>query len=101
MFSFNIYAGAGCTSKDAVNKQTPSIEVWHWMTDRQTAFFELAKRYEAKTGIKVNFQLYAPSDAYSQKVRAAGQGMNLPDIFGILGEKRDFASFIKAGHILI
>ncbi|MBU1905880.1 MAG: extracellular solute-binding protein, partial [Candidatus Omnitrophica bacterium] len=37
---------------------------------------------------------------YSQKVRAAAQGQNLPDIFGILGEKRDFAAFIKAGHIL-
>jgi ABC-type glycerol-3-phosphate transport system substrate-binding protein len=33
-------------------------------------------------------------------VRAAAQGATLPDIFGILGEKRDFASFIKAGHIL-
>jgi len=33
-------------------------------------------------------------------VRAASQGVNLPDIFGILGEKRDFASFINAGHIL-
>ena len=62
--------------------------------------FKLAKRYEAKTGIKVDFELYAPSDAYSQKVRAAAQGQNLPDIFGILGEKRDFSSFIKAGHIL-
>jgi ABC-type glycerol-3-phosphate transport system substrate-binding protein len=70
------------------------------MTDREPAFLELAKRYEAKTGVKVSFELYAPSDAYSQKVRAAAQGTNLPDIFGILGEKRDFASFIKAGHIL-
>jgi ABC-type glycerol-3-phosphate transport system substrate-binding protein len=69
------------------------------MTDRQAAFFELAKQYEAKAGVKVNFELYAPSDAYSQKVRAAAQGNNLPDLFGILGEKRDFASFIKAGHI--
>jgi len=70
------------------------------MTDRDPAFKELAKRYEEKTGVKVNFELYAPSDAYSQKVRAAAQGSNLPDIFGILGEKRDFASFIKAGFIL-
>ncbi len=70
------------------------------MTDRESAFQELANRYEAKTGVKVNFELYAPSDAYSQKVRAAAQGINLPDVFGILGEKRDFASFIKAGHIL-
>jgi len=70
------------------------------MTDRDPAFQALAKKYEALTGIRVNFELYAPSDAYSQKIRAAAQGTNLPDIFGILGEKRDFASFIKAGHIL-
>jgi len=76
------------------------ITVWHWMTDRDAAFQELAKRYEASTGIKVNFELYAPSDQYSQKVRAAVQGETLPDIFGVLGEPRDFASFVKAGYIL-
>jgi len=86
---------AGCAPK-----QETGITIWHWMTDREPAFQELARRYEAKFGVKVNFELYAPSDAYSQKVRAAAQGENLPDIFGILGEKRDFASFIKAGHIL-
>jgi ABC-type glycerol-3-phosphate transport system substrate-binding protein len=89
---------SGCTSKEDSCKT--NITVWHWMTDREPAFKELAKRYEAKTGIKVNFDLYAPSDAYSQKVRAAAQGSNLPDVFGILGEKRDMASFIKAGFIL-
>ena len=89
---------SGCSSKQAESK--PSIIVWHWMTDRDSAFQELAKRYEASTGVRVNFDLYAPSDAYSQKVRAAAQGQTLPDIFGILGEKRDFSSFIKAGHIL-
>ncbi len=78
----------------------PTIAVWHWMTDREAAFQELAKRYEANTGIRVNFELYAPSDVYSQKVRAAAQGNTLPDIFGILGEKRDFSSFVKAGFIL-
>jgi ABC-type glycerol-3-phosphate transport system substrate-binding protein len=81
-------------------KVTTTLVVWHWMTDREDAFQELAKRYEQLTGVKVNFDLYAPSDAYSQKVRAAAQGATLPDIFGILGEKRDFASFIKAGYIL-
>lgn len=88
----------GCAPKKETGKVT--ISVWHWMTDREPAFQELAERYEAKTGVKVNFELYAPSDAYTQKVRAAAQGQNLPDIFGILGEKRDFGSFIKAGHIL-
>ena len=88
----------GCAGHKEAEK--PSITVWHWMTDREPAFQELVKRYEAKTGVKVNLELYAPSDAYTQKVRAACQGQNLPDIFGILGEKRDFGSFIKAGHIL-
>ncbi|MDD5195998.1 MAG: extracellular solute-binding protein [Candidatus Omnitrophota bacterium] len=92
-----LFLSAGCTAKSDSGK---NITIWHWMTDREPAFRELAKRYEAKSGIKVNFELYAPSDAYSQKVRAAAQGSNLPDIFGILGEKRDFASFIKGGFIL-
>ncbi|MFA5311140.1 MAG: extracellular solute-binding protein [Candidatus Omnitrophota bacterium] len=93
-----LLTGLGCDTKQDSAKT--SITVWHWMTDRDPAFKELAKRYEEETGVKVNFELYAPSDAYSQKVRAAAQGSNLPDIFGILGEKRDFASFIKAGFIL-
>ncbi len=88
----------GCSSNKIESKST--LTVWHWMTDRQAAFDELAKKYEVDFGTKVNFELYAPSDAYSQKVRAAAQGGNLPDIYGLLGEKRDFASFIKAGHIL-
>ncbi|MBL7081980.1 MAG: extracellular solute-binding protein, partial [Candidatus Omnitrophica bacterium] len=88
----------GCLAEDKDVK--PTITVWHWMTDRQSAFEELAKRYEEEKGIRIKFELYAPSDAYSQKVRAAAQGSTLPDIFGILGEMRDFASFIKAGHVL-
>ena len=91
----NIYGCAGESAQESSQK----ITVWHWMTDREPAFEELAKKYEELTDIKVEFELYAPSDAYSQKVRAAAQGQTLPDIFGILGEKRDFASFIKAGHI--
>jgi raffinose/stachyose/melibiose transport system substrate-binding protein len=90
----------GCSSQSSTPAKGKAITVWHWMTDRQPAFEELAKRYEAASGVKINFELYAPSDAYTQKVRAAAQGINLPDIFGILGEKRDFSSFIKAGHIL-
>jgi len=95
---FVLFSVFGCSSQKTETK--PSISVWHWMTDRDATFQELAKKYEGLTGVKVNFELYAPSDAYSQKIRAAAQGVNLPDVFGILGEKRDFASFIKAGHIL-
>jgi len=95
---FVLFSVLGCSEQKLNSK--PTINIWHWMTDRDPAFQELAKKYESLTGVKVNFELYAPSDAYSQKIRAAAQGINLPDVFGILGEKRDFASFIKAGHIL-
>ena len=87
-----------CTPQEnAAN--TEKITAWHWMSDREDAFQELARQYEAQTGIKINFELYAPSDAYTQKIRAAAQTKTLPDIFGLLAEKRDFASFINAGHI--
>ncbi|HOX55161.1 MAG TPA: extracellular solute-binding protein [Candidatus Omnitrophota bacterium] len=87
----------GCCK--ATQERKKVITIWHWMTDREESFQELAKQYEAKTGIKVNFELYAPSEQYSQKVRAAAQGKSLPDIFGILSEKKDFSSFIKSGHV--
>jgi ABC-type glycerol-3-phosphate transport system substrate-binding protein len=88
----------GCAKKeDIAAKKT--LTVWHWMTDREEAFTQLAKKYEAQTGIKVNFELYAPSDAYSQTVMTAAQGRALPDIYGLLGEKRIFAAFISAGHV--
>ena len=98
--SLSILLLSGCGPSPQNKSGKASIIVWHWMTDRDPAFKELAQRYEEKTGIKIDFQLYAPSDIYSQKVRAAAQGANLPDIFGILGEKRDFAAFIKAGLVL-
>ncbi|MFA5429606.1 MAG: extracellular solute-binding protein [Candidatus Omnitrophota bacterium] len=88
----------GCAPTPVENKN--SVVIWHWMTDRQPAFEELSRRYEELTGVRVTFELYAPSDAYSQKIRAAAQSVSLPDIFGILGEKRDFSSFVKAGHVL-
>ena len=103
MFSlFTIFLSiflVSCGSQAQKKEQAKSITIWHWMSDREDAFLELSKRYEIETGIKVNFELYAPSDAYTQKVRAAAQTNTLPDVFGILGEKRDFASFVKSGYI--
>ena len=89
---------AGC-GKGAAKGGQP-LQVWHWMTDREDAFNELAKRYTAEQGVPVHFELYAPSDLYVQKVRAAAQTNGLPEIFGVLGETRDFASFVQAGHVL-
>ncbi len=78
---------------------TSSIRVWHWMSDREEAFSEMANLYEIETGQKVKLELFAPSEAYSQRVKASAQTGTLPDIYGVLGEKRDFASFIRSGYI--
>jgi len=89
---------SGCTPQK--KPQDKKIVIWHWMTDRQDAFNQLASRYEAKEGIEVEFKLFFPPDIYSQKVIAAARAGNLPDIFGILGEKKTLGSFVNAGYIL-
>lgn len=81
------------------DSESNTLTVWHWMSDRDDAFQDLAKEYGKTHGVKIRFDLYAPSDPYSQRVKAAAQTSRLPDIYGILGEKRDFASFIKSGFI--
>jgi len=80
-------------------RPSDTLQIWHWMTDRQDAFETLAKKYEQETGIKVKFELFSPSDAYAQKVVAAAQARVLPDIYGILDKKSIMASFIKAGYV--
>ncbi|OGW81533.1 MAG: hypothetical protein A3C47_01905 [Omnitrophica bacterium RIFCSPHIGHO2_02_FULL_51_18] len=89
---------AGCSTGDKKDL-SDGLKVWHWASDRESAFQELAKRYEAQFHVPVRFELYAPSEAYAQRVKAAAQTNKLPDIYGILGEKRDFASFIKSGYV--
>ena len=91
-----LFAIAGCGQSAA---KTQTIVIWHWMTDRDKAFQALAQEYEQQTGIKVKFELYAPSDVYSQKIVAAAQARILPDIFGILDKKIVVASFIESGFV--
>lgn len=80
-------------------EKLPSLTIWHWMSDRQKAFEELAKKYEEEKGIKVRFEVFFPPEVYSQKIQAAAAARSLPDLFGILGEKKIFASFIKGNYI--
>lgn len=91
----------GCASENGPDKSSSDkVVVWHWMTDREDAFTELAEKYKVLTGTDVQFELYAPTDAYSEKIKGAAQTKTLPDIFGVLADKRIISSFIKAGHIL-
>lgn len=88
-------SGCGKSSE----KKTGEVVIWHWMTDRNEAFNLLAQKYKELTGIDIKFELYAPSESYKVKTHAAAQTNTLPDVFGVLGEKKDLASFIKAGFI--
>ncbi len=87
----------GCGKRES--SRPGELLVWHWMTDREEALQQLADRYESETGTPVRLELYAPSDAYASKVRASAQTKTLPDIFGVLGESRDLASFINSNHV--
>jgi len=86
---------AGCGKAENSKK----IVVWHWMTDRHQAFEQLAAKYKQQTGVEVEFKKFFPPDIYSTKVIAAARAGTLPDIFGILGEKKVLASFAKSGYI--
>ena len=84
-----------CSKKQPTN----TIMLWHWMTDRHETIKKLAAQYTQETGVIVNVELFAPSDAYSQKITAAAQANVLPDIYGILDKKGILAEFIKAGFV--
>jgi len=89
----------GCGQGVGPTESSSKVIVWHWLTDRQDTFLELAKIYKEKTGVDLIFELYAPSNIYSQKIMGAAYAKTLPDIYGILSEKKSFASFVKAGHV--
>lgn len=91
------FATVSCAPAGETDSST--LTVWHWMSDREETLSELAGRYEKETGQKVRFDLFAPSEAYSQRVKASAQTATLPDIYAVLGENRDFASFIRSGYV--
>lgn len=95
-----VFILTGCSPQKARKVKDNKITIWHWMNDRKDAFNSLSEKYKEQTGINVEFKLFSPPDIYSQKVIAAARAGRLPDIFGILGEKKIISSFIKAGHIL-
>jgi len=96
--AFTLTALVSCRRQES-SESTNALVVWHWMSDREDAFKELSDRYKTATGQEVRFDLYAPSVAYMQKVRASAQTETLPDIFGVLEESESLASFVKAGHL--
>ena len=80
-------------------KPSDKVVLWHWMTDRDETLKKLAAQYKEQTGISIDIELFAPSEAYSQKIIASAQASVLPDIFGVLDKKSIIADFINAGKI--
>ncbi|MCF7916622.1 MAG: extracellular solute-binding protein [Candidatus Omnitrophica bacterium] len=76
----------------------PKVTIWHWMSDRQDAFEQLAEKYKNEKQVTIHFELF-PHSAYNQKINAAAAANDLPDLFGILGEKRVLASFAQEKKI--
>lgn len=94
--AFGLAAFQGCSQQARSNQD---VVLWHWMTDRDEALQKLADQYRQATGVSIRVELYAPSDVFSSRIRASAQTHTLPEIFGVLGEPWDLASYIKAGHI--
>jgi len=88
---------SGCAKQEPASKK--EIVLWHWLTDREDALETLADQYQKISGVKVRLEVYAPSDVYSSRIRASAQTGTLPEIFGVLGEPWDLASYIKSGHV--
>lgn len=99
LFSFCVLVSIFFSACGRPAKRGNTVVIWHWMNDRDEAFQALAQKYEEKTGIKVSFELYDPA-VYAQKITAAGQTRNLPDVFGILNPKAVLASFIQNGFVV-
>lgn len=74
------------------------VVIWHWMSDRHQVFQELADQYSQENEVRVKFRLF-PHAAYTQRIDAAAAANDLPDLFGILGEKRILASFAQEDMI--
>src|SRR5262245_27676632 len=59
----------------------PSLVVWHSMRgDQEKAFVDLAKKYEAEHGVRIEL-LAIPWDAFSAKLEAAVPHAHGPDLF--------------------
>jgi len=89
-----VFTGCGGSKKAKAD-----VTIWHWMTDRQAAFEKLADQYFNETGVRVSFETYAPTDVYRNKISAAATANLLPDVFNPMGDKKEVASYIKAGFI--
>ncbi|WP_188892493.1 ABC transporter substrate-binding protein [Paenibacillus radicis (ex Gao et al. 2016)] len=71
-------SGSGNGGSEGGAKKT--LKMWTWKVAYGPGFEAAAKLYEEKTGIKVEIETFTPDDTYRQKVQAAANSKNLPDV---------------------
>jgi ABC-type glycerol-3-phosphate transport system substrate-binding protein len=76
-----------------------TITIWHYLNDREALLQDFASKYEAKTGVKVDLQLYS-GDQMKAKVQAAAQAKSLPDAWVFAGGKDDLLKYAAAGNVM-
>ncbi len=75
----------------------PAVELtmWTWKLNHLPGLQEVAKNFEAATGIKVTVQAFNPDDAYRTRLTTSSQSGDLPDIISYWTGGDDF--WDKAG----
>jgi len=84
-----------------VNGAKPAaLTFWHYFADRAQLFEDLAKDYEAKTGVHIELQLLQ-GDVLAQKFQAAAQSGTAPDVCAAWAGPNDrMAELAKQGNVL-
>lgn len=79
-----VMAMAGCAGKkegsNEAKGETKELTMWTWKIAMVPGFEAAAKKFEEKTGIKVKIEAFTPDDTYRQKVTAAANSGDLPDV---------------------
>lgn len=82
-----------------------TLVFWHYFTDRHDLMQSYAKEYEAKTGVKIDVQLFPGDQEVENKIEAAIQAGTAPDIYASSGSADPAkieckARWIKAGGLM-
>ncbi len=69
--------GDGGSGGDSGKKE---MTLWTWKIAMKPGFEEAAKQFEKDTGVSIKVQAFSPDETYKQKVMAAANSGDLPDL---------------------
>ncbi|GHV02927.1 hypothetical protein FACS189485_04730 [Spirochaetia bacterium] len=71
----------GCQKKDSTAAgEKKVLSLWTWKVAMTPGFIAAGELFEQKTGYKLEVEAYTPDDTYRQKVLAAANSGDLPDL---------------------